>query len=332
MAIFLLDGGIFVGKLERKKYSKSKNLKWWKDHLKSKEVTQEEYDIGVEAIFEKDIAHIEYNMRMMGNVDKVIVCYDGIFGRRVRGRLYKGYKRHKNDINPKKHKGIDVRDKIKDFGFDPMNIRPNWEGLYDAYKEADDLIAEQAQYLSGAGEDVVILSEDGDMIQLLAWDGNIRLHNLKKEIFKEDILDIYGVEPSQYIDWKSLVGDVSDNIPGLHGVGPSKAKKLLKEYECLEKIPKDYFISYSPNDIENIAVRMWAWRENEGLDLKECKKKIGTFWHQYEAKKNYSDLKSKEASKLFDCVEVRGLFDELNHLDTVLLWKKLMKLPLIVND
>ena len=332
MAIFLVDSGIFVGKMERKKYTKTKNLKWWKDNLKADKVTKEEYDVGIKAIFEKDVAHIEYNMRMMGEVEKVIVCYDGIFGRRVRGRLYKGYKRHKSNINPKKHKGMDIRDKIEEFGFDPMNIRVHWEGLYDIYKEADDLLAEQAQYLSGAGKEVVIISEDGDMMQLLSWDGNIRLHNMKKEVFPDDITSLYGIEPKQYIDWKSLVGDTSDNIPGLNGIGPSKAKTLLNEYDTLKNIPDDFFISYVPKDVENISVKMWAWREKEGLSISECKQRFGSFWPLYEAKSNYLPLIPTDATNLFKFVKVKRLFEKINHRETIKLWKKLMKLPLILND
>lgn len=332
MAIVLLDGGIFVGKLERKKYSKSKNLKWWKDHLKRGEVTKEEFDVGVKAIFEKDIAHIEYNMRMMGEIDKVIVCYDGIFGRRVRGKLYKGYKRHKHDINPKKHKGIDVREKISEFGFDPMNLRPKWAGLYDDYKEADDLMAEQAQYLTGAGEDVIIFSEDGDMVQLLSWAGNIRLHNMKKEVYEDDIETLYGVKPSQYIDWKALVGDVSDNIPGLNGVGVATAKKLLAEYQSLENIPESHFITYVAQDIENISVRMWAWRENEGLTIPQCNKRFGKFWSKYENKSKYLPLKPSETVDFFKELEVEQFFEVVNQREQVNLWKKLMKLPLVLNN
>ena len=71
-----------------------------------------------------------------------------------------------------------------------------------------------------------------------------------EEIDSEYVLDKCGVPPSQYVDWKALVGDVSDGIPGIKGIGKATAVKLLKKHQRLEAIPFD-----SSEDFEN--AQLW---------------------------------------------------------------------------
>ena len=131
-------------------------------------------------------------------------------------------------------------------------MRPldGWEGVYNPYKEADDVIAEMASLFLTCGKEVVVLSNDSDMFQLLGWDERLRLHNFTEEIDSEYVVDKCGVPPSQYVDWKALVGDVSDGIPGIKGIGKATAVKLLKKHQRLEAIPFD-----SSEDFEN--AQLW---------------------------------------------------------------------------
>ena len=83
-----------------------------------------------------------------------------------------------------------------------------------------------------------IVSSDKDLLQLISQETEVKLlkqtdhirYNLDK--FKED----WGIEPIRIIDLKALMGDASDNIPGVKGIGEKTALKLLQEYESLENL------------------------------------------------------------------------------------------------
>ena len=100
--------------------------------------------------------------------------------------------------------------------------------------EADDLIASAAEALVKKGCRVVIVSGDKDLLQLVSgsismWDPmNERLMNTTA------VRDKYGIGPDQLLDYFSLTGDTADNIPGVPGVGPKTAQKLIAEHQTLE--------------------------------------------------------------------------------------------------
>lgn len=106
--------------------------------------------------------------------------------------------------------------------------------------EADDIIGTLAKRASSAGVEVDIYSSDKDLLQLV--DDKITVNLLKKgmtEVHKftpKSLLETYGLTHEQMIDLKALMGDPSDNIPGVPGVGEKTAIKLLQEYQNLEKI------------------------------------------------------------------------------------------------
>ena len=102
--------------------------------------------------------------------------------------------------------------------------------------EADDVIGTLAWQAEAAGCFVVVASADKDFFQLI----NQRIHMLNPND-KSDILwgatqveGKTGVSPEQIVDWLSLVGDTVDGIPGVSGVGPKTAAKLLAEYKTVE--------------------------------------------------------------------------------------------------
>lgn len=94
--------------------------------------------------------------------------------------------------------------------------------------------------LSPSSLDVIILSSDRDVLQLV--DGNIKVQmpgwNLKEtSLFGvKEVKEKYGLEPHQMVDYKSLIGDPSDNVPGVAGIGPKTAAQLLAEFHTLEKL------------------------------------------------------------------------------------------------
>jgi DNA polymerase-1 len=109
--------------------------------------------------------------------------------------------------------------------------------------ESDDLLASEAVALARAGHDVLIVSSDKDFTQIV--DGKIKIllpppsANPKlgwRLLDAAGVAEKFGVPPAKIADYLALVGDASDNIPGLTGVGPKTASKWLQEFGSLEGI------------------------------------------------------------------------------------------------
>ena len=102
--------------------------------------------------------------------------------------------------------------------------------------EADDIIAELARKFSNEVDEVMIVSGDKDLTQLIndkvsMYDGMRGVKYTKTQVKKK-----YGVYPEQIAEYLALVGDSSDNIPGAKGIGPKTAEILFNEYQNLENI------------------------------------------------------------------------------------------------
>ncbi|WP_052195407.1 DNA polymerase I [Deinococcus radiopugnans] len=101
--------------------------------------------------------------------------------------------------------------------------------------EADDVIASLTRKAEGNGMQVRIVTSDRDAYQLL--DDHVRvITNDFRLIGPAEVLEKYGVTVRQWVDYRAMTGDASDNIPGAKGIGPKTAAKLLQEYGTLEKI------------------------------------------------------------------------------------------------
>ncbi len=136
----------------------------------------------------------------------------------------------------------------------PEDLRPQIEPLHEAIKamgwplimiegvEADDVIGALAKQAEREGVRVIISTGDKDISQLV--NAHITVVNTMRDAFRrvDDVLDIAGVErkfgipPSLMVDYLVLVGDTSDNVPGVEKVGPKTAVKWLKEYGSLDNI------------------------------------------------------------------------------------------------
>jgi len=108
--------------------------------------------------------------------------------------------------------------------------------------EADDVLGTVARQAAEQGVHVIILTGDRDLLQLADEQVTIRLAGRKlseaKDYTPEAVEKRYGVRPDQFVDYKAMVGDSSDNIPGVRGVGEKTAVKLLQEHGTLEAIYK----------------------------------------------------------------------------------------------
>ena len=106
--------------------------------------------------------------------------------------------------------------------------------------EADDILGTLAKQAEQAGMAVSILSGDRDLLQLATEQVKIMIPSTKggktetKEYYAKDVLAEYEVTPQEFIELKGLMGDTSDNIPGVAGVGIKTATAIIKEYHTIE--------------------------------------------------------------------------------------------------
>src|SRR5712691_7132239 len=122
---------------------------------------------------------------------------------------------------------------------------PQIRQVLEAYKipilelagfEADDVIGTLALRAAGAGFDVVIVTADKDMLQLVR--PGVRVFHTGREVFLDEpgVREFFGVEPRQVADVLALMGDSVDNVPGVPGVGAVTAKKWISTYGSLPEL------------------------------------------------------------------------------------------------
>ncbi len=149
-------------------------------------------------------------------------------GKTFRDAMFEDYKAHRPPMPAELEAQIEpLNQVIRAMGIPVLTV----EGV-----EADDVIATLARQAEEQGMDVVISSGDKDLAQL------VNEHVVVVNTMNDTVLDRAGVEakfgipPERIVDWLALVGDSSDNIPGVPGVGPKTAVKWLKQYGSLDEI------------------------------------------------------------------------------------------------
>ena len=174
--------------------------------------------------------------------------------------------------------------------------------------EADDILGTLATMASDANMEAVILSGDRDTFQLINQNINVLIPHSKAgktetEIYNEDkIQEIYGLEPKKLIEIKGLMGDTSDNIPGIPGVGEKTALKLIKEFGSIEGIYEK--VEAGGQDIIKGALKEKVILNKEMAFLS---KELGTIDINAPIENKLEDLKIQE----WDKQRVLELFKEL---------------------
>lgn len=106
--------------------------------------------------------------------------------------------------------------------------------------EADDILGSLSQKAEQAGWSVVVVSGDRDLLQIASDTLKVRIPKTKggrtetEDYYAADVIEKYGVTPTEFIDVKALMGDASDNIPGVPGIGEKTASKIIQQYHTLE--------------------------------------------------------------------------------------------------
>ena len=145
-----------------------------------------------------------------------------------RNRLYEDYKAHRppapDDLIPQFNL---VREATAAFGVPAIEL-DDWE--------ADDLIAAYAKATNDAGGQATIVSSDKDLMQLIR-PGVEMLDPIKqKPIGPAEVMEKFGVTPDKMIDVQALIGDSTDNVPGVPGIGPKGAAQLINEFGDLDSV------------------------------------------------------------------------------------------------
>jgi len=179
--------------------------------------------------------------------------------------------------------------------------------------EADDVLGSMAVKAVDAGLGVKIITGDKDLLQLVNERVMVSLPGRSlsdsRDFFQADVIEFIGVRPDQIVDFKALVGDKSDNIPGVRGVGEKTAVKLLAEYDTLESI-------YSNLDEISTSVRNKLEKSREEAFLSQELARIVTnleiVFDLEQAQTNY--FNPQEVETLFRELEFRSLSNRLDKL------------------
>lgn len=138
--------------------------------------------------------------------------------------------------------------------------------------EADDILGAFAKQATEKGIETYLLTSDLDSLQLIS--PTTKVYAIKNGLSNLEEFDVdafekkYGIEVEQFLDYKSLVGDSSDNLPGVPGVGPKSATELLQEFKTLDGIYEN---------LDNIKPSL-AKKLEAGKDSAYMTKEVGRIW------------------------------------------------------
>jgi DNA polymerase-1 len=169
--------------------------------------------------------------------------------------------------------------------------------------EADDLIGTLSKFAEQKGIEVYIVTGDRDALQLASDD--IKVVITKKGMSEKEIYDYnrmvedFGVTPTQFIDVKGLMGDSSDNIPGVPGIGEKTAYKLIQQYGSVENVLQN---------IENISGSKIKQNLMDFSEQAIFSKKLATIITNVPVDIDLDSIKSKES---FDLDGLRQMFFRL---------------------
>ncbi len=232
------------------------------------------------------------------------VAFDaGMSGRDEVFAAYKGTReKSPADLKPQVER---IHELLEAFNVPTLEV-PGWE--------ADDVLGAIAPQAEAQGVNVRILTGDRDLLQLLTENTRVQLPG--KKLSDVQLYDLarfreeYGLEPAQLVDLKGFVGDKSDNIPGVRGVGDKTATKLLQDYGTLEGV------------YEHIDAIKGALKEKlaEGRDDAFLSKRLATIRRDAPvtldlAKCVAADYRRAPVAELFRQLEFRSLIDRLPKKD-----------------
>jgi DNA polymerase-1 len=235
------------------------------------------------------------------NPDYFVIAQDSMTPT-FRHEKYPDYKITREKTPPDLHAQIEPIEEILELLAIPM-IRVN------GY-EADDIIAALAARCRKAKQHCYIISGDKDLLQL-AGDGVQILKPDKSgfsELGREEVHEGWGVYPEQIRDYLALVGDSSDNVPGVKGIGAKTAVKLLEEYESLDGVYEH---------LESISSASWKKKLEENRENAYLSRDLVRLETEVPLPLDLEELKlgdgdKKAAAEEFLRFEINSLAEELS--------------------
>jgi DNA polymerase-1 len=183
--------------------------------------------------------------------------------------------------------------------------------------EADDILGTLATTGEDEGMDVTILSGDRDMLQLATDNTKISIPKTKKgtttieNYFKKDVFELYSVTPDEFIDVKGLMGDTSDNIPGIPGIGEKTAIKIIKEFHSIEN---------AYNNVDKLTTRI-ANKITEHYEIALISKELATICKDCDVNVEIQSCKTdnlynEQSYELFKKYEFKSLLNKFDDVQT----------------
>ena len=232
----------------------------------------------------------------------IAVAFD--VGKTFRHEKYSEYKGGRDETPDDLKKQFPVAKKI----LDAMGIKY----LECPGYEADDIIGTLAKMVDIDDDFIAtIISSDKDLLQLISNDVEVKL--LKQKDFirmnHDTFVETYGIEPIRMVDLKGLMGDSSDNIPGVKGIGEKTALKLLQKYVSVEGVYEH--IDEISGAVKNKLV--------DGKDSAFASKEIATIYKDVPLNITLKDIKyeGEDADKLVTIFSDLEFYSFLKKTDTV---------------
>lgn len=219
-----------------------------------------------------------------------VVCYDRKEPS-FRKELFEDYKANRSDMPDDLVLQIPYMKKLVELLGIPTLEVPQFE--------ADDLIGTLTRIGLENQSQVIIVSGDKDFAQLVQ--NGVVLYDTMKDSRMDDagVIEKWGVKPSQFIDYLAIVGDSSDNIPGVNGLGPKGAQKLISDYGSLEKIYEN---------IDSVKPAGAQEKLKNSREMAFLSKKLVTIEQNVPVDQNFQSYRLKGFKK----DELRELLKELN--------------------
>ena len=163
--------------------------------------------------------------------DHLAVAFD-VHEPTFRHKMFDAYKGTRKPMPPELHEQIPLMQEVLQSMHIPLLMKAGYE--------ADDLLGTIAKRCQKEGVEVTIVSGDRDLLQLADEKIKICLPKTAKGVttvynyYPDDVMKEWGVTPLEFIDLKALMGDTSDNIPGVPGLGPKSAEWIITKYHTIE--------------------------------------------------------------------------------------------------
>lgn len=232
--------------------------------------------------------------------DYLAVAFD-VHAPTFRHRMYEGYKGTRKPMPEELREQVPVMKEV----LQAMHVVI----MEQAGLEADDILGTLAKKAEAAGMEVSLVSGDRDLLQIATQHIKIRIPKTKmgrteiEDYYAEDVRTLYQVTPQQFIELKALMGDTSDNIPGVPKVGEKTAISLMTEYGSIDNI-------YA--HLEEISKKSIRESLAENRELADLSKALATIKTDCDLTLDYEAARAEgyytpEAYKLFKQLEFKNM-------------------------